>query len=102
MIRDEGHWLQLTDAFHAAAIDPDRWYGALSAFAGASVFADPESAVDVTDEAVPGRYYQFGIGDETSANANLKGFRLRFDADFMGEARETGRSPPRQRFRTTH
>jgi hypothetical protein len=52
--------------------------------AGASVFADPESAVDVSAEAVPGRYYQFGIGDETSANASLKGFRLRFDADFMG------------------
>jgi hypothetical protein len=52
--------------------------------AGASVFADPEYAVDVSAEAVPGRYYQFGIGDETSANASLKGFRLRFDADFMG------------------
>jgi DNA-binding CsgD family transcriptional regulator len=36
MIRDDEHWLQLTDAFHAAAIDPDRWYGALSAFAGAT------------------------------------------------------------------
>lgn len=52
--------------------------------AGASVFADPESAVDLTAEAVPGRYYQFGIGEETEANASLKGFRLRFDADFMG------------------
>lgn len=36
MIRDDEHWLQLTDAFHAAAIEPDRWYGALSAFAGAT------------------------------------------------------------------
>ena len=36
MIRDDEHWLQLTDAFHAAAIDPDGWYGALSAFAGAT------------------------------------------------------------------
>ena len=52
--------------------------------AGASVFSDAEYAVDVTAEAVPGRYYQFGIGEETLADANLKGFRLRFDADFMG------------------
>jgi hypothetical protein len=36
MIRDDERWLQLTDAFHAAAIEPDRWYGALSAFAGAT------------------------------------------------------------------
>ena len=36
MIRDDEHWLQLTDAFHAAAIEPDRWYDALSAFAGAT------------------------------------------------------------------
>jgi DNA-binding CsgD family transcriptional regulator len=36
MIRDDEHWLQLTDAFHAAAIDPERWYGALSAFARAT------------------------------------------------------------------
>jgi DNA-binding CsgD family transcriptional regulator len=36
MIRDDEHWLQLTDEFHAAAIEPDRWYGALSAFAGAT------------------------------------------------------------------
>lgn len=35
-IRDDEHWLQLTDEFHAAAIDPDRWLGALSAFASAT------------------------------------------------------------------
>ena len=36
MIRDDEHWLKLTDEFHAAAIDPDRWHGALSAFARAT------------------------------------------------------------------
>jgi DNA-binding CsgD family transcriptional regulator len=36
MIRDDEHWLELTDAFHAAAIDGKRWYEALSAFAGAT------------------------------------------------------------------
>jgi DNA-binding CsgD family transcriptional regulator len=36
MIRDDEHWLQLTDEFHAAAIDPERWYAALSAFADAT------------------------------------------------------------------
>lgn len=36
MIRDDEHWLRLADAFHAAAVDPDRWYGALSAFAAAT------------------------------------------------------------------
>jgi DNA-binding CsgD family transcriptional regulator len=36
MIRDDEHWLQLTDEFHAAALDPDRWHGALSAFAAAT------------------------------------------------------------------
>lgn len=36
MIRDDEHWLQLTDAFQAAAIDPDQWYGALASFARAT------------------------------------------------------------------
>jgi DNA-binding CsgD family transcriptional regulator/phage tail protein X len=36
MIRDDQHWLELTDAFHAAAIDPDGWYAALAAFADAT------------------------------------------------------------------
>jgi DNA-binding CsgD family transcriptional regulator len=36
MIRDDDHWLELTDAFHAAAIDPNGWYDALAAFAAAT------------------------------------------------------------------
>lgn len=52
--------------------------------AGASVFTSPDYAVELSAEAIPGRYYQFGIGEETSSNASLKGFRLRFDANFMG------------------
>lgn len=52
--------------------------------AGASVFADPENPVDLTAETVPGRYYQFGVGDETTNDARLKDFRLRFDANFVG------------------
>lgn len=52
--------------------------------AGASVFADPEYDIDVTAEAVPGRFYQFGIGEEGVNDTRLKGFRLRFDANFMG------------------
>jgi len=52
--------------------------------AGASVFADPEYAVDLAVEDVPGRFYQFGIGNEAGGDARLKGFRLRFDANFLG------------------
>jgi DNA-binding CsgD family transcriptional regulator len=36
MIRDDEHWLALTDAFQAAAIDPAGWYAALAAFADAT------------------------------------------------------------------
>lgn len=36
MIRDDGHWLELTDRFHAAAIDGEGWYGALQGLAGAT------------------------------------------------------------------
>ena len=36
MIRDDEHWLELTDAFHEAAIDPRGWYAALAAFADAT------------------------------------------------------------------
>jgi hypothetical protein len=52
--------------------------------AGASIFADPEYPAEFTAEDVPGRYYQFGMGDETVVDARLKGFRLRFDANLMG------------------
>lgn len=52
--------------------------------AGAAVFADPDYAVQLTNEAVPGRYYQFGIGEETVPDARIKGFRLRFDVDQTG------------------
>ncbi|HEY6642514.1 hypothetical protein [Povalibacter sp.] len=52
--------------------------------AGASVFADPEYAVTFTEQDVVGRFYQFGKGDETSGDARLGGFRLRFDANGMG------------------
>jgi hypothetical protein len=33
MIRDDEHWLTLTDAFQEAAFDGSVWYGALAAFA---------------------------------------------------------------------
>jgi DNA-binding CsgD family transcriptional regulator len=36
MIRDDEHWLRLTDAFHSAAIDGAGWYDALAAFAEAT------------------------------------------------------------------
>lgn len=50
----------------------------------ASVYLDPEYAVDLTPESAVGRFYQFGIGDETTADERLKGFRFRFDADGSG------------------
>lgn len=52
--------------------------------AGATVFADPEHAVTFTAEDVPGRFYQFGVGEEGVDDTRLKGFRLRFDANRMG------------------
>lgn len=58
--------------------------GPVYAGAGASVFADPENPVELTAEDVPGRYFQFGVGDEATGDARLQGFRLRFDADFLG------------------
>jgi len=59
--------------------------GPVLAGAGASVGADPPgSGGGVTADAVVGRFYQFGIGDEGNPDPRLKGFRLRFDADFFG------------------
>ncbi len=52
--------------------------------AGASVFADPEYAVEFTAADVVGRFYQFGKGDETVNDPRLDGFRLRFDAGGTG------------------
>lgn len=52
--------------------------------AGATVFADLEYAVTFTAEDVPGRFYQFGVGEEGVDDARLKGFRLRFDENLMG------------------
>ena len=52
--------------------------------AGATVFADPDYAVEFTAADVAGRFYQFGKGDETSGDPRLSGFRLRFDANFTG------------------
>lgn len=52
--------------------------------AGASIDVDPDELPMVTAQDVPGRYYQFGVGDETIDDERLGGFRLRFDADFTG------------------
>jgi len=62
--------------------------GPVFAGAGAQVEGEPAGSLTLTDEAVIGRYYQFGIGDETIPDERLKGFRLRFDADHFG-AQET-------------
>jgi DNA-binding CsgD family transcriptional regulator len=36
LVRDDGHWVQLTDRFHAAAIDGKGWYPALEGLAEAT------------------------------------------------------------------
>jgi len=51
---------------------------------GASVYADPDYAVDFSAQSVPARYYQFGKGDETGTDDRLKGFALRFDTGGAG------------------
>jgi hypothetical protein len=58
--------------------------GAVYTDIGASVYADPEYAVDLDAAAIPARYYQFGKGDETGFDARLKGFALRFNAGGTG------------------
>jgi hypothetical protein len=55
---------------------------------GATVFVDPQYAVSFTAADVPGRFYQFGVGAEEGNDDRLKGFRLRFDTDFMGAQEE--------------
>lgn len=51
--------------------------------AGASVYADPELPLVFTAQNVPGRYYQFGMGQE-GGDPRLQGFRMRFEADGTG------------------
>jgi hypothetical protein len=58
--------------------------GAIYTDIGASVYADPDYAVDLDEAAVPARYYQFGKGDESGADDRLKGFALRFNAGGTG------------------
>jgi hypothetical protein len=58
--------------------------GAVYTDIGASVFADPDYAFQLSADVIPGRYYQFGVGDETVADDRLKGFALRFDAGGSG------------------
>ncbi|MGH8175633.1 MAG: carboxypeptidase-like regulatory domain-containing protein [Steroidobacter sp.] len=58
--------------------------GARYVDAGASVFVEPDAFLDLTAADVPGRFYQFGIGNEASPDPLLKGFRMRFDADGRG------------------
>lgn len=52
--------------------------------AGASVYADPQMAVTLIEDNIPGRAYQFGIGNEASPDSRLKSFRLRFNEGGTG------------------
>ena len=45
---------------------------------------EPPGSLTVTEDAVIGRFYQFGMGNEAFPDQRLKGFRLRFDADLTG------------------
>lgn len=42
---------------------------------------------------IPGRYFQFGIGDEQSDVAGREGFRLRFEADRIGFQEDDASNP---------
>jgi hypothetical protein len=51
--------------------------------AGATIGIEEDPPV-FTAQNLPGRYYQFGVGNEASPGSAQKGFRLRFDADGTG------------------
>lgn len=53
MIRDDEHWLAVTDAFHEAAIDGNGWYGALEGLAQASGSQTGELIGIGVDAAIP-------------------------------------------------
>lgn len=53
MIRDDDHWLGLTDAFHSAALDGKGWYAALDGLAQASGSQTGELIGIGMDAAVP-------------------------------------------------
>jgi hypothetical protein len=52
LIRDEGHWVELTDRFHAAAIDGQGWYPALEGLADATGSSSGELICLTADAAV--------------------------------------------------
>jgi DNA-binding CsgD family transcriptional regulator len=52
LIRDEGHWVELTDRFHAAAIDGQGWYPALEGLADATGSISGELICLTADAAV--------------------------------------------------
>jgi hypothetical protein len=47
--------------------------------AGAQIEVDPAYATTIDVSTLPGRYYQFGVGNEQDPQPGVKGFRLRFD-----------------------
>ncbi|WP_028081753.1 hypothetical protein [Solimonas soli] len=66
------------DLFYELDTDDGRFVDA-----GAAL-VDLDDAEDVDAADVPGRYYQFGIGNEQAPDLPLKGFRLRFDVGGSG------------------
>lgn len=76
-----------SDAFFDLRLGGDRLVDA-----GASISADPADPVVVSPDVVPGRYYQFGVGNEQLADSGLKGFRLRFDAGGSGAQEDDARN----------
>jgi DNA-binding CsgD family transcriptional regulator len=53
LIRDDGHWLALTDKFHQAALDGTGWYAALQGLAAATGSSHGELICVGKDAAVP-------------------------------------------------
>jgi DNA-binding CsgD family transcriptional regulator len=80
LIRDEGHWVALTDRFHTAAIDGEGWYPALEGLAEATgsdggelICVGTDAAVRLTN-ASPELLEAFiaGRGGDPSVNPRVK------------------------------
>ncbi|NGY05111.1 hypothetical protein [Solimonas terrae] len=68
-----------SDLFYDLQTDDGRFVDA-----GASVEVDPAFATEIDVADLPGRYYQFGIGNELNPGSGTKDFRLRFDPSGTG------------------
>lgn len=100
MLRDDQHWLSVTDAFHGAAVDGTSWYGALESLAAATgsrtgelicIGTNAAIPINITtdiDPAFPAAFAEAGGGNprinpRVNAGMNAPALKVMAESDFI-------------------